>query len=195
MPSTTQFYNDPKGDIPPLIWGILAVMALVLDAQEAEASRYYVTPETIQQDQESREYNRNANETVKTIVNPQNIVKKIVGQQVRDGIKKDVGGNSDKKVPNPYGSKGKPDHQEKVRELTKKAQSEAKEGETVLSEKKIQGHDSNRKPDAQIVGEEGKTRKVSEAERRPESQRNQTREAEYRKLEVEQETHKVGDTN
>ena len=65
-------------------------------------------------------------------------------------------------------------------------------GETVLRERKIQGHDSNRRPDVQIVDEEGKARKVSEAERRPESSRNQKREAEYERLKLGQETHKVG---
>jgi hypothetical protein len=94
--------------------------------------------------------------------------------------------------PNPDGSKGKPDHQEKVKELEKKAQGEKKDGETVLTEKKIQNENSNRRPDVQIVNEKGQTRKVFEAERRPNSQRNQKREAEYKKLGIEQETHKVG---
>ena len=79
-------YNDPEGDIPPLIWAILAVAALVLDAEEAEAPRTYVTPETIQQDQESRDYNRNANDAVKTVVNPTNIVRKVVGQGMRNTL-------------------------------------------------------------------------------------------------------------
>jgi RHS repeat-associated protein len=94
--------------------------------------------------------------------------------------------------PNPNGSKGKPDHQEKVKELEKKAQGEATEGETVLTEKKIQKEGSNRRPDVQIVGETGETRKVFEAERKPNSQRNIKREEEYKKLNLEQETHKVG---
>ena len=98
-----------------------------------------------------------------------------------------------KQVSNPYGSKGKPDHQSKIDELEGRARSEAGEGETVLRERKIQGHDSNRRPDVQIVDQEGKTRKVLEAERRPESSRNQKREQEYNQLGVEQETHKVGD--
>ena len=96
-----------------------------------------------------------------------------------------------KNPPNPNGAKGKPDHQEKVKELSKKAEGEAKQGEQVISEKKIQGHDSNRRPDVQIVNE-GKTRKIFEAERRPNSQRNVKREAEYKKLGIENETHKVG---
>jgi hypothetical protein len=98
-----------------------------------------------------------------------------------------------KNVTNPYGSKGKPDHQAKIDELEAKARSEAGPNETVLREKKIQGQDSNRRPDVQIVDEEGKARKVLEAERRPESKWNRDREAEYDKLNIEQETHKVGD--
>jgi len=96
------------------------------------------------------------------------------------------------RVSNPNGSKGNPDHQQKVNELGKKAQSEVKEGETVLQERKVQGHDSNRRPDQQIVGKDGKTRKTFEAERKPNSSRNVTREEEYKKLGVENETHKVG---
>jgi len=94
-------------------------------------------------------------------------------------------------VPNPDGSKGKTDHQAKVDELVTKAQGEAKSGEQVLRERKIQGHDSNRKPDAQIVDKNGRTRKVFEAERRPTHKRNVKREEEYRRLGVDQETHKV----
>lgn len=95
-------------------------------------------------------------------------------------------------VPNPDGSKGKSDHQEKVKELTGKAQSEANSGERVLTEKKIQNQPSTRIPDVQILDEHGKTRKVLEGERRPNSQRNIKREAEYKRLGIEQETHKVG---
>ena len=93
---------------------------------------------------------------------------------------------------NPYGSKGKPDHQEKVKELEKKAQQEAKPGETVLKERKIQGQNSNRIPDVQIVDPTGRARKVLEAERKPTSTRNKKRESEYNRLGIDQETHKVG---
>ncbi|MCG2618207.1 hypothetical protein LZZ85_28185 [Terrimonas sp. NA20] len=93
---------------------------------------------------------------------------------------------------NPYGSKGKPDHQQKVSDLQKKAQSEAKAGETVVTERKINNSNSNRRPDVQIVDQNGQTRKVFEAERKPQSQRNVKREAEYKQLGLQQETHKVG---
>jgi hypothetical protein len=43
----------------------------------------------------------------------------------------------------------------------------------------------------QIVDREGKTRKIFEAERLPESDRNRLREEEYRKLGIEFETHPV----
>lgn len=118
---------------------------------------------------------------------------KIGGNPINAGNSYTMGTTNDgKSPPNPYGSKGKPDHQEKVKELEKKAQSETKPGETVLKERKIQGQDSNRKPDVQIVDENGKARKVLEAERNPNSQRNQKREAEYKKLGLDQVTEKVG---
>lgn len=109
-------------------------------------------------------------------------------------VKSEDGSSPDKvkSPPNPDGSKGKPDHQGKVAELVKKAQSETKPGEQVLSEKKIQRQESKRRPDVQIVGKDGKARKVFEAERRPNSQRNIKREEEYKKLGIEQETPKVG---
>ena len=91
--------------------------------------------------------------------------------------------------PNPNGAKGKPDHQAKVDELFKKAQGEAGPDETVLRERRVQGVASNRQPDVQIVDPNGRTRKVFEAERRPGSKRNREREAEYRRLNVEFETH------
>jgi hypothetical protein len=91
--------------------------------------------------------------------------------------------------PNPYGSKGKPDHQAKVDDLTAKAKAEAGDGDIVVREKKLQGHDSNRKPDVQTVGPDGKTKKVYEAERHPNRKRNLKREAEYDKLGLDHETH------
>jgi len=92
-------------------------------------------------------------------------------------------------VSNPDGSKGASDHQEKVSELVDKAKGEAKAGEKVESNKQVKGLDSTRRPDAQIVDAEGKTRKIFEAERHPNRQRNKKREAEYKKLKVENETH------
>ncbi len=95
-------------------------------------------------------------------------------------------------VKNPYGARGKPDHQQKVGELSDKAKAE-NAGMQVVTEKKINAQGSNRRPDVQVVDPStGKTIKVYEAERSPGSQRNQKREAEYKKLGVPFETHKVG---
>jgi uncharacterized protein RhaS with RHS repeats len=101
-------------------------------------------------------------------------------------IGKKPGGN------NPFGKSGKPDHQAKVNELADKARSEAKPGERVEQGTKIQGHDSTRQPDVQIIGKDGKTRKIFEAERHPNRQRNQLREEEYKRLGIENETHGLG---
>ncbi|WP_343320906.1 RHS repeat domain-containing protein [Sphingobacterium multivorum] len=101
-------------------------------------------------------------------------------------------GKTEKKAPNPNGAKGKPDHQEKVQELAKKAKSEHPDKQ-VVTEKKIKSEGSNRRPDVQVVDPKTeKTTKVYEAERRPESKRNKKREAEYDRLGIEHETHKVG---
>jgi RHS repeat-associated protein len=83
-------YSDPEGDIPPLVWGILAVVSLVLDAEFAEAPGTDQSPAAQQRAQENREYLRNVNESVKTVVNPRNIVRKVVSQPIRNGIKKDL---------------------------------------------------------------------------------------------------------
>lgn len=87
-----------------------------------------------------------------------------------------------RKAPNPHGSKGKPDHQAKVDQLEAKARGEAGPNEQVLRERELQGHNSLRRPDVQIVDESGKARKVFEGERRPNSKRNRDREAEYDRL-------------
>jgi len=84
-----------------------------------------------------------------------------------------------------YGSKGKPDHQEGVKNAGESAKAEAKPGETVLTEKKVQGVDSRRIPDQQIVGKDGVARKVKEVERNPNSRYVQKKEAEYKKLGIE----------
>ena len=94
-----------------------------------------------------------------------------------------------KNVRNPYGSKGKPDHQAKVAELVDKADGELGPGERIFQEKGTRGLKSNRRPDVQIIDQNGKTRKIFEAERKPNSQRNKAREAEYDRLGVEHETH------
>jgi hypothetical protein len=90
------------------------------------------------------------------------------------------------RVPNPAGSRGKQDHQDAVSELEKKAQEEAGEDEEVLRERKVQGIDDlNRLPDVQIVDEDGKTRKVFEAERKPNSARVKDKKEDYNDAEIE----------
>lgn len=103
----------------------------------------------------------------------------------------EVEGETKKKPPNPDGQNGKQDHKDKVRELVSQAESELQDGEEVLENKKIRGEDSNRRPDVQIVDKEGNTRKVFEAERKPNSRRNVEREAEYDRLGIEHETHSL----
>ena len=106
-----------------------------------------------------------------------------------------MSGNGQKSATrNPDGAKGKSDHQQKVKDLAKKAESELQPGEHVLTERKIQNENSNRRPDVQIVNVNGKTRKIYEAERKPESKRNQQREAEYKRLDIPNQTHRVGGT-
>jgi RHS repeat-associated protein len=92
---------------------------------------------------------------------------------------------------NPYGSKGKPDHQEANARSHEEAKRDAQPGEKALREQKIQGLDSNRRPDVQIVGKDGVTRKVIENERNPSSARNLQREAEYNKLGIEHQTNPI----
>ena len=118
-----------------------------------------------------------------------NLVEK--ANDLKKSFKKNFKGKKKNKGKRP-GSKGHKDHQDKVNELEDKAKGEATVGEKVLKEKKINHPDSNRNPDVQFVGKDGKTRMVFEAERKPKSKRNKKREKEYKDLGIEQETHKVG---
>jgi len=120
------------------------------------------------------------------------------GTQCADDVAKvaddvvDLSKGAKPKTKNPYGSKGKPDHQPKVKELSDKAQKEASMNENVLREKPVQKVDGlNRKPDVQIVNETGKTRKVFEAERKPNSTRNIRREQDYKNHGIDYETHPI----
>ena len=97
-----------------------------------------------------------------------------------------------KKMPNPDGSKGKSDHQKAVDDLVEKATNE-NPGMTIIREGKIQKSGSNRRPDVQVIDPKTKqTNRIYEAEKRPNSKRNKLREAEYDRLGIEHETHKVG---
>jgi RHS repeat-associated protein len=105
------------------------------------------------------------------------------------------GNASEKKEPNnPYGSKGKPDHQAEVDKLEERAREQAGPDEKVVREKKVQGDSgSNRKPDVQIVDKDGNTRKVFEAEREPDSKYVQGKKDEYDRLGIEQEYYDLND--
>jgi hypothetical protein len=103
-------------------------------------------------------------------------------------VDESVQGALQKSPPNPSGQQGAPDHQAEVQKQTDKAQAEAKPGETVLQGKKIQGADSTRRPDVQVVSPDGKVVKVVEVERRPNSQRHIERQKECDRLGVPHET-------
>jgi hypothetical protein len=85
-------------------------------------------------------------------------------------------------TPSPYGCVGDPDHATVVDQLYQEALQEVGPGEVVLQQRAIRGLDSARIPDVQIVGEDNITRKVFEAERMPNSNRNVLGEAEYERL-------------
>ncbi|MBX3475736.1 MAG: hypothetical protein KF754_15300 [Planctomycetes bacterium] len=92
-----------------------------------------------------------------------------------------------KKPPNQHGSKGKPDHQEAVAKDNKRMVSEAGDGQEVLRERRVQGHDGCRRvPDNQVV-EDGKTVKVVERERKPNSKYVKGKKSEYEKRGIEAE--------
>ena len=59
--------------------------------------------------------------------------------------------------------------------------------ERVVREGQVKGLKSSRRPDAQIVDKEGKTRKVGEVERKPNGTYNKKRTEEYNNLGVEYE--------
>ncbi|MDM4769257.1 RHS repeat-associated core domain-containing protein [Solimonas sp. SE-A11] len=101
----------------------------------------------------------------------------------------DTGALKKRVCRNPNGCNGREDHQRKVRDLTQQALDEAEEGEQVLQNRKIQGYDSRRKPDVQLVDRQGRARKILEAERHPNSLRSRNRSAEYDDLGIPHETY------
>jgi RHS repeat-associated protein len=114
------------------------------------------------------------------------------GKWVKNALTKtDNVADAARKVPNPHGSVGAPDHQEGVAKAADELQDRAQDGQTVLSNKKIRVDGSARRPDAQLVGSDGKTVQVIEVERQPESARNLQREAEYDRLGVQHETRPI----
>lgn len=97
-----------------------------------------------------------------------------------------------RKIPNPFGSRGKPDHRATIEHLKDIAKKEFPDHKIEV-ETQIHLPNSNRKPDVQAVDPTSDTTvKVWEAQRDPNSKYNKTREAEYTALGVEHETHAVG---
>lgn len=183
------YWTDPDGRCPwCVVWAVVEVGLAVYDAYETGTTIIDPNASTGQKlaaaggfvlgaIMPGGGYSKGAKETV-------NAVDNVVDAQKLT--------NKADNVKNPYGAKGKPDHQEKVKELTKKAEAE-NPGKDIVTEKKIQTEGSNRKPDVQVVDPKtGKTEKVYEAERKPNSARNQKREEEYKRLGIPNETHKVG---
>jgi hypothetical protein len=95
------------------------------------------------------------------------------------------------KPRNPNGSKGDLDHQAGVDRAVKDLDAQKGPGETVRRERKVQGHDLNRKPDAQLIGANGKTRKVIEVERSPNSKYHKKRLEDYKRCGIECETRPI----
>ena len=86
------------------------------------------------------------------------------------------------------GSRGHPDHQRRVEDTAEQARRE-NPNKRVVTERKINHEESNRRPDVQVVNPEtNRTERVYEVERNPNSRRNQEREAEYRRLGIPFET-------
>ena len=183
------YWDDPDGRCPwCLVWAAVEVGLAVYDAYETGATiidRNASTGEkwaaaggfALGTIVPGGGYSKGAKETVNAV---DNIIDARKMASKADNVK------------NPYGAKGKPDHQEKVQELAEKAKAENPD-KKILTEKKIQVEGSNRKPDVQVVDPQtDKTEKIYEAERKPNSSRNQKREEEYKKLGVPYETHKLG---
>ncbi len=88
--------NDPNGDCPICV--VLVIAAMVLDASFAEAPRSQVTPQTQKQDQETREFLRDANGVVTTVVNPGNSAKQFFGKSVGKVMRSQMN-NTPKETP------------------------------------------------------------------------------------------------
>jgi RHS repeat-associated protein len=97
--------------------------------------------------------------------------------------------HEERKVNNPFGCKGKPDHQAKVKELAEKARKEFP-NDRIETERKIAHPNSNRRPDVQVIDRKtGRVKKIYEVERNPNGTYNRTREKEYDDLGIRHETH------
>lgn len=193
------YWTDPDGRCPwCVVWAVVEVGLAVYDAYETGTTIIDPNASTGEKLMSAGGfvlgailpgggYGKGAKETVKAVDKAMD-----AGKVVDKATDANKAINKVDDVKNPFGAKGKPDHQAKVQELTEKAKAE-NPGKDIVTEKKIQVEGSNRRPDVQVVDPKtGKTEKVYEAERKPNSSRNQKREQEYKRLGVENETHKVG---
>ena len=91
------------------------------------------------------------------------------------------------------GTRGHQDHQDDVRGPGRlQAEAEARPGERVLTEERIQGHPGvNRRPDNQVVGTDGRTRVVVESERQPNGTYHRTREKQYSECGIDCQTRQL----
>ena len=107
------------------------------------------------------------------------------GQVVKRGVerltRRDRQVQPQRQPPNPYGSRGKPDHQKEVARQRQIAQDEARPGEAVIQERKASGMDVDRRPDVQTRDSSGNTIRVREVEREPGSRRVQDKREDYRR--------------
>jgi RHS repeat-associated protein len=187
-------FDDPDGRCP---WCIIPIVVMLLASEPAMAPTHDRKDGQRMADAKNDKVDwmtnaipggglRNATGGAILRATVKNEVKNTVKEQVKKTVEK---ANNTR---NPHGAKGKPDHQAKVKELEKKATKE-NPGKDIVTEKKIKVEGSNRRPDVQVVDPKtGKTTKVYEAERKPNSTRNKNREAEYKRLNIPSETHKVG---
>jgi hypothetical protein len=84
-----------------------------------------------------------------------------------------------------------PDHQKSVKDLAEKKKAEHPDKQ-IVQEGKIRTDGSNRNPDVQVVNPQtGKVEEVHEVERHPNRKRNKEREAEYKRLEIQNQTHPI----
>ena len=100
--------------------------------------------------------------------------------------------------PNPYGAKGKPDHQEDVQGPGRdRAQeiADAHPGSTVETERGIKetpnGERISRRPDNQVRDQNGVTTHVVESERRPNDSRVQRKKEDYKRCGIECEVRRL----
>ncbi len=111
--------THPGGDVAPVVVaGLFLAAAYLLDANFAEAPGTDKSAGTQAREQETRERLKMYNSIVTLPLSPANSVKngalnlgkKVLARQVKKNLKK---------IPNPFGKKGKPAHQEKVKEAEK----------------------------------------------------------------------------